>query len=302
VEQVLGVTDDPPDTAGISIVIVSFNTRDLLYRCLAALHDQELKEVHTIVVDNGSTDGSPRMVAERFPNVELVKLSDNIGFGPANNIGFERCRGEFILLLNSDAFLHPRALVNLVSAARRRPHAAVIGPRLLNPDGSLQRSAWPFPDPVRLLVEAVGLHRLLRRTRFYEDLGIWDHGQEREVDFVSGACLLLRALALKEVGGFDERFYMYAEESDMQQRLRARGWSVILAPTAAVTHVGGGSATGATSRLIQFYAGQIRFLRKHRGDGAAACGWLALLIGSVLRRRWVAARLALSLRLWREAR
>jgi len=294
VERSLGVNRVQVARAGVSVVIVSFNTRQLLQRCLRALEKQGRRDVQTIVADNGSTDGSQAMVATEFPDVELVELGQNVGFARANNRAFERCRGEFILLLNSDAFLHEGALDGLVDAARRYPEAAVVGPRLLNPDGTLQRSAWPFPDPARLLIEAVGLHRLLRKTPFYEDLGIWDHGEERAVDFLSGACLLLRATALEEVAGFDDHFYMYGEETDLQRRLLGRGWSVIIAPGATVTHVGGASAIDGTIRLNQFYGAQMRFLRKHRGVWAVTAARAALLVGSLLRRRWMAARLALT--------
>jgi GT2 family glycosyltransferase/glycosyltransferase involved in cell wall biosynthesis len=294
VEGTLGLDGSRPATTGISVVIVSFNTRELLRGCLASLREQDRQDVHTIVVDNRSTDGSQAMVRTEFPEVELLESEENLGFAKGNNAGFVRCTGEFVLLLNSDAFPHTGAITAMVDAARRHPGAAVIGPRLLNSDGTLQRSAWPFPDPTRLLLEAVGLHRILRRTPFFEDLGTWNHDEERRVDFLAGACLLLRATALAEVGGFDERFYMYAEEADLQRRMRARGWSVMLTPTAVVTHVGGASATGPASRLSQFYGGQLRFLRKHRGGGAVAIARISLLIGSVLRRRWASARIAVT--------
>ena len=243
IEQALGVRSARGFTREVSVVVVSFNTRDLLERCLTGLSGAQAGiDLQTIIVDNASTDGSQELVRERFAEVELVELAENVGFGRANNLAFERCRGEYVLLLNSDACMDQGALSELLAAAKRHPGAAAIGPRLLNPDGSLQRSAWPFPDPVRLLLEAFGLHRILRRTRFYEDLGIWAHDEERTVDFLIGACLLLRAEALHEVGGFDERFWMYAEEADLQQRLRARGWKVIFTPAATVTHVGSGSS------------------------------------------------------------
>jgi hypothetical protein len=296
VERALGLMPSPPRTSEVSAVIVSFNTRDLLERCLTDLGAQDGVAVQTIVVDNGSTDGSPAMVRERFPGVELVALSENVGFARANNLAFERSRGEYVLLLNSDAFLHPDALRALIAAAIRNPQAGAVGARLLNPDGTLQRSAWPFPDPVRILLEAFGIHRLLRRTRFYEDLGVWAHDEERAVDFVIGACILLRADALAEVGGFDEQFWMYGEEADLERRLTDRGWSVILTPAANASHVGSASTTDSTVRIRHFYAGQRRFLRKHRGTGAWWVARFALLVGSVLRGRWRTAWVSVTLR------
>lgn len=283
-------------TAEVSVVIVSFNTRALLERCLTALRGQEGVALQVILVDNASNDGSPAMIRERFPEVELIEPGENLGFASANNLAFERCRGEYVLLLNSDAFLHTGAIAELSAAAQRHPDAGAIGARLLNPDGTLQRSAWPFPDPWRIVFEALGVHRLLRMTRWYEDLGTWAHDEERPVDFVIGACLLLRSEALTEVGGFDEQFWLYGEEADLQRRLSERGWTVIFCPAAQAVHVGGASGMDSTLRLQHFYTGQRRFLRKHRGTGAWPAARLALLVGSVLRRRWRAARVAITLR------
>jgi GT2 family glycosyltransferase/glycosyltransferase involved in cell wall biosynthesis len=294
IETALGLTPPARESDLVTVVVVSFNTRELLVRCLDALAEDGYPHLQTIVVDNASSDGTPALVRERYPEVELVALDANLGFGAANNVGLRQARGEFVLALNSDAFLHPGAITALVAAARRHPEAGVLGPRLLNPDQTLQRSAWPFPAAWRLLMEAVGLHRLARCTPLYEDLATWDHQQERAVDFMIGACLLLRASAILEVGGFDERFWMYAEEADLQRRMSARGWIAMLAPDATVTHIGGGSSRDETARLKLFYAGQLRFLAKHRSAGAALGGRLALLIGALVRGRWRAAAVALS--------
>lgn len=295
VEEALSLEPERPGPAGgVSAVIVSFNTRSLLKRCLRALlaHAADV-DLRVIVVDNASSDGSVELVREDFPEVEVVALEENVGFARANNLAFERCRGEYVLLLNSDAFLAPGAMEEMLAVARRHAGAAVVGPRLQNTDGTLQRSAWPFPHAGRLLLEAVGLHRPLRRVGVLEDLGTWAHDEERRVAFLVGACLLLRADALAEVGGFDERFWLYGEEADLQQRLTVRGWEVILAPSATVVHVGGASPAASLPRLRSFYAGQQRFLQKHGTLLAWPLARVALLIGSVLRGRWDAARVAL---------
>lgn len=276
----------------VCAVIVSHNTRDLLARCLAAVLAQSDVDLHVIVVDNASTDGSVRMVRESFPEVELVALEDNLGFGSANNVAFGRSRSEFVLLVNSDAFLAPGALSSLVDVARARPNAGAVGPRLHNPDGTLQRSAWPFPHAGRLLLEAFALHRPLRRLGVLEDLGLWAHDDERAVDFLVGACLLLRTDALIEVGGFDEGFWLYGEEADLQRRLATRGWHVVFTPTGAVTHIGGASSQTSLGRLRQFYGGQKRFLDKHGTVISWPVARFALLIGSLARGRWLAVRVA----------
>jgi GT2 family glycosyltransferase len=271
----------------VSAVIVSYNTRDLLAHCLRDLHEQEGVELQTIVVDNGSTDGSAGLTREEFPDVELLELPENAGFARANNLAFDVCRGEFVLLLNSDAFLHPGALAQLVKAARRHPRAGAVGPRHLNPDATLQRSAWPFPRAGRLLLEAFALHRVLRRLSWFEDLGVWAHDEERSVDF------LLRAEMLADVGHFDETFWLYGEEADLAQRARSRDWSVIFTPRATVTHVGAASSTASHTRLRHRYAAQRRYFRKHGGRGSWPVARFGLLSAAVLRGQWAAARAAI---------
>jgi GT2 family glycosyltransferase/glycosyltransferase involved in cell wall biosynthesis len=282
---------------GIAAVVVSYNTRELLERCLLSLRGQDDPQLRMIVVDNASTDGSSDLVRTRFPEVALIELGENAGFARANNAAFERCHAdEYVLLVNSDAFLAPGALAELLAAARRHPEAAVVGPRLLNVDGTLQRSAWPFPNAGRLLLEALGAHRVLRRCGLLEDLGTWGHDEERAVDFLIGACLLVRMDALNEVGGFDPAFWLYGEEADLQRRLAARGWAVVLAPHASVTHVGGASSNESLPRLRSLYGGQRRFLEKHGTILALPTARLALLVGSLLRGRWDAARVAIERR------
>jgi GT2 family glycosyltransferase len=281
----------------VSVVIVSFNTRELLGRSLEAARAQTGPSFEIVVVDNGSTDGSVSYVRERFPEATVVPLDENVGFAAANNAAFGHCRGDFVLLLNSDAFLHAGALAALVAAARRRPRAAAVGARLLNPDGTLQRSAWPFPRARRLLLEAVVLHRPLARLGLVEDLRLWAHDEERAVDFLIGACLLLRRDALDGVGGFDEDFWLYGEEADLCRRFAEAGWEVVLAPDAVATHVGGASSAASAPRLRHFYRGQRRFLHKHAPRGAWPLARLALLLGSLLRGRWSVVRIALDPRI-----
>lgn len=293
IESALGVQRPVRRRGEVSVVIVSSNNCELLERSLRSVRAQSGVTLQTIVVDNASTDGSPERVRHQFPEVELVELPVNTGFAHANNVAFRLCRGEYVLLLNPDAFPHPGSLQALRAVAERHPGAGAVGPRLANADGTLQRSAWPFPRAGRLLLEATGLHRVLRSVGLLVDLGVWAHDEERPVDFLTGACLLLRAEALAEVIGFDEGFWLYGEESDLQRRLRTRGWSVVYTPEAVVTHLGEGSPIGAATRLRSFYAGQRRFLQKHGGFGAWPLARVALLIGSVLRRRWAAARIAL---------
>jgi GT2 family glycosyltransferase len=297
VEAALGVISPPPASEpSVCAVIVNYNTRDLLEKCLSSLLAAADVKVHTIVVDNASTDGSVELVRTRFPEVEVIQLAENAGFARANNVAFTQCEAEYVLLLNSDAFLAEGALNALLDAAGRYPRAGVLGPRLHYSDGTLQRSAWPFPRAGRIMLEAFGVHRVLRRLGLLEDLGVWGHDEERRVDFLIGACLLLRAKALADVGGFDEDFWLYGEEADLQRRLAEHGWDVIFTPSAHVEHVGGASSSESEVRLRHFYSGQRRFLKKHGARVSWPIARAALLIGSVLRGRWAAARVALTLR------
>jgi GT2 family glycosyltransferase len=172
----------------------------------------------------------------------------------------------------------------------------VAGPRLLNADGTLQRSAWPFPTAGRALLEALAIHRPLRSLGLLEDLGTWDHDEERRVDFLIGACLLVRGEALDAVEGFDERFWLYGEEADLQRRMADRGWEVVFTPRAVATHVGGASSSASSERLRHFHSGHMRFVRKHGPVFSAPISRVALFVGSILRGRGQAARIALTVR------
>ena len=270
----------------VSAVIVSYNTAQLTLEAIGSVLDQGLDGVEVICVDNHSHDHSVPAVRAAFASVELIDSPVNLGFGPANNLALAGCSGRFVLLLNSDARLHAGALAALLEAAERQPHTAVFGPRLLNPDGSLQRSAWPFPGPLKMLIEALGLHRLLRRTPWWEDLGLWDHGTERTVDFLSGACLLIRREVIDAVAGFDESFPFYAEETDLQYRIHRAGWDITLVPAAEVTHLGSGSSPGDARRARLFFGAQLRYIDKHFGQLGLVIARAALVLSALLRRRW----------------
>ena len=270
----------------VSALIVSYNTAALTLAAIASVLDQGRDGVEVICVDNASGDSSAEAVRRAFPEVAVIESRVNLGFGPANNLALDHAEGRFVLLLNSDATLHPGALEALLAAAERHDRSAVFGPRLLNPDGSLQRSAWPFPHPLSMLIEAAGAHRLLRRTPWWEDLGQWDHATERTVDFLSGACLLIRRQAIDAVAGFDESFPFYAEETDLQYRIHRAGWDIRLVPAAEVTHLGSGSSPGDARRARLFFGAQLRYIDKHFGQLGLVLARGALMLSALLRRRW----------------
>ena len=217
-----------------------------------------------IVVDNGSTDGTLELVRERFPEARSIE-QENRGFGAGNNAGMRVASGRYFLLLNPDAWLTEGALERLVAFADEHPEAAVVGPRLLNPDGSLQRSVRGYPDPWRIATEYFFLRKLapaLARAERVLRRG-FDHESVREAEFLFGACLLVRREAVDSIGGFDEDFFLMSEEVDWCYRFRQAGWKVLFYPGAEVVHVVGASLNPAQFRSI--VRGHLQFLRKHRG-------------------------------------
>lgn len=249
----------------IGVVVVSFNTRDLLRDCLSAVLAQGPAEV--VVVDNGSTDGSADEVRQGFPEVRLISCPDNPGFGGAANRGAASCRTPFILLLNADTRLEPGALAALVRALESHPRAGVVGPRLLGPSGRRQSSWFPDPTPLHLLALNTWLNRLVRvtpvlRRRFRP---VWARRVTAgPVPWVKGAALAFRRAAFEQVNGFDERFFLYAEDIDLCFRLRQAGWEVRSAPEARVVHVEGASTRQArAASTAHFFDSLARFYRLH---------------------------------------
>jgi N-acetylglucosaminyl-diphospho-decaprenol L-rhamnosyltransferase len=231
------------------------------------------------VVDNGSGDDSVAAVRAAFPAVVVIEVGRNAGFGAANNLAIARATGEFVLLLNTDAFVRPGAVAALVGYLRDHPRTAVVGPRLLNADGSLQRSCYKFPSPARAFCEHALLTAAFPNNRLLGDYRAWPHDAEREVEFVIGACMLVRRSAIEQVGGFDERFFMYSEETDWCRRFRDAGWAVAFTPAAEVVHLNGGSGRRQPDRVFnEFRLSAERYVRKHHG-GVGLAMFRACLIG-----------------------
>ncbi len=277
----------------VSFIFVSFNTRDLTLRALEAVqnaaHDLS---VEIWVVDNASSDDSVAQIRARFPAVEIIESTENLGFGAANNLAMGRARGEYFLLINTDAFLETDALHELLSAAQHHPRAAVIAPRVLNEDGSRQKSVWPFPTPAHAWGENLGLNWFARR--FSERLrNSHSPDDESEIPWAIGACLLVRRATYEQVGGFDARFWMYAEETDWQKTMREADWQIVFAPAAAVTHLGGASGAGNARVSEEFYRSMENYTLKHHGASGLIASRLALLLGQLARLPFFGLRAAL---------
>jgi len=260
----------------ISAIVVSYNTREMTLECLRAL-DASLEgiESEVIVVDNASQDDSVAAIREQFPQARLIARQVNAGFGAANNEAMRVARGRFFLLLNSDAFPEKPAIPALLAYMEAHPRTGAAGPRLTNGDGSLQVSCHPFPTPLFAWRENLWL------TRGYRD---WAHDTVRPVDFIIGACLLVRREAYEQVGGFDESYFMYSEEADWQYRMREAGWERVFVPEARVTHLGGASGAKEEERIHRhFFESLDHYERKHHGLAGLIAFRAAMAAGCALR-------------------
>jgi GT2 family glycosyltransferase len=249
--------------ARVAAVVVTYDALPWIEPCL-----ESLRGVETVVVDNGSRDETVAFVRERFPEVRLIE-AENRGLGAGWNIGLRETASRYALLLNADAWLVEGALDRLVELADSRPRAAVVGPRLLNPDGTLQRSVRGIPTLWRLATEYLFLRKLAPKTSvlnaFYA--GSFEHDEVRDVEVVMGACMLVRRDAVEQVGYSDEDYFLFSEETDWCFRFREAGWEVVFFPGAECVHVRGAAHGGRLYR--ENLRGHLRFLSKHRGPKTA---------------------------------
>ena len=263
-----------------SVVVVTYDARPWIERCLESVRGHE-----TVVVDHGSSDGTLAFVRERFPDVAVVE-EQNRGLAFGWNTGVARTSGSYVLLLNADAWMHEGAVDELVAFADAHPRAAVVAPRLSNPDGTLQRSVRGYPTVWRIATEYLFLRKLAPRTRalnaFYA--GGFAHDGPREAEWIMGAVWLVRRAAIDDVGPADDGFFLFSEETDWAYRFHRAGWEVWFDPAAGATHVYGGAHGGRM--LAENVRSQLRFLAKHRGQAYARAARPILLLGLLLRRRF----------------
>ena len=279
------MTDPVPDLA---VVIVNYNAGRHLHRCLSSVYANAGDAVvEVVVVDNASRDGSARLAAEEFPEATVIENPDNRGYGAAVNQGIRWTRAPRIFALNPDAEVVGGTLDGLLKIANDRPTAGAVGPVVREPDGSLYPSGRKVPS----ILEAVG-HVLLgpinhenRFSRAYR-MDDWDRTSEREVDWVSGSCMLLRRSALDRVGLFDERFFMYAEDVDLCTRLRRHGWKVLFTPQFEVLHEGGVSTGRSRAMVLEHTRSAYRYFAKHHARGTRKVllpfAWLLLRLRAAL--------------------
>ena len=252
----------------VSIIVVNWNTRDLLDRCLVSIRSQTGSfQYEVFVVDNGSTDKSASMVKEKYPEVKLIANTKNLGFAKANNQAIKLSQGRYVLLLNSDTQLFKDTLPNLVEFMDNHQEAGAVGAKLLNPDYTLQHSIHNFPNLTSAFFSLFLPLYLLGFIRM-SYIKYWDkHDKTKTVDYVSGACLMVREETIKKVGVLDEDFFMYAEEADWCFRIKKAGQKVYFFPEAKLIHYGGGSSLqrGMATRSQELVVSGIKFYKKHHG-------------------------------------
>lgn len=279
----------------LSICIVSWNCRDDLLNCLESLREGAAgASSEIILVDNASRDGTVEAVAHAFPQVDIIPNAENAGFARANVQAMAVARGRYLLLLNPDTLAPPGALAELLRFADDHPEAGVVGPRLVYGDGSLQASCRCFPTIQAALFRNTFLGRLFPHARasacyLMED---WDHGSVRAVDWISGACMLVRREAYEQVGGLDTGFYWGSEDVDYCWRMHHAGWQVLYTPTPVITHLVGRSTDKAVIKtIVRHHRSMYRLYSKHIAHnplsrGAVWCGvWLragVLIVQQVL--------------------
>jgi N-acetylglucosaminyl-diphospho-decaprenol L-rhamnosyltransferase len=274
----------------LSTVVVHYQSLETLPRCLEALATATSGwSAETVVVDNHSQDGVDVLLTRDFPGVHLIANRENLGYAKAVNQGIAATTGEFVLVMNPDCFLEPGAVTALVDHAREHPRVAVAGPQLLDTRGVIEYSARSFPDAASFLFNRYSLlTRLFPRNRFSRRylLTDWDHRSVRDVDWLSGACLLVRREAIAEVGPMDEGFFMFNEDVDWCRRMKIGGWSVTYVPSARAVHEVGASRRRVASRVIlERHRGMIRYFHKHHPTNpvvAALADSLILLRAGVM--------------------
>lgn len=271
----------------VSIIVVAWNVRDLVYDCLKSTYEQTRDvDFEVIYVDNASVDGSLEMVRNEFPEARTIANSENLGFIKANNQAIEVARGRYVLLLNSDTLVLDGAIQKTVAFADQHPDAAVVGCKVLNRDRTLQRTCFMFPSPLNIILAASYLNQIFPRSRFFgrDRMTWWDFDEVREVETVCGCYSLVRKTAIDEVGMMDPTYFVYGDDPDWCYRFKEKGWKRLFTPDATIVHYGGQTTKQMSDEfLLQLWGTKLLFIRIHQGELPFLLSRLAMAFYFLLR-------------------
>lgn len=271
----------------LSVCVVNYNTKYLLGQCLSSLleHSEGL-DVEIVVVDNHSWDESVNMIKRDFPEVKLIANKRNTGYAHAVNQAIKLSRGDFILVLNSDTVVLPATLLQTLQFMDHQKDAGIVGCRVLNPDKTLQKSCRSFPSILNYIYENFYFDRLFSQSRWFGRpfMSYFKYDEIREVDVVLGAFMMTRRELVDQIGGMDEQFFMYSEETDYCYRAKQNGWKVYFYPDAEIIHFGGQSTQDASVRMfIELHKSHLRYASKYQGKGYMFVVKIILMCGIVVR-------------------
>lgn len=271
----------------ISVIIVNWNTRDLLLECIRSLASQKgTFQMEVIVVDNGSTDGSQEAVRAAFPDIHVIENKANLGFGKANNNGITKSRGRYVCLVNSDVRVMGNCIHGLITYMDTNPDIGISGPKILNPNLTIQDSCRTFPSLWNNLSPALGLDKIFRNSPFFsgEHMFHFKHDVVLPVDYLAGCVLMVRRKALDEVGLLDERFFIYQEEVDWCKRFQQHGWKISFFPEVAVVHYHGVSSSKDPKRFaLERQKALLQYWKKHHGSLSVMAMRLIIFLNHALR-------------------
>lgn len=269
-------TDRHPADPVLTVIVVSYNTRDLTLKALGTLYETTKQtSIHTVVFDNASEDGSADAIAAAFPQVELIASQENLGFAKANNIVAAQASTEWLLLLNPDTECHAGAVDNLMAFSRANPQAGITGGRTVFPDGSLNiASCWMRITPWSAFCTATGLSTVFSGSALFnpEAMGNWQRDTVREVDIVVGCFMMLPRALWDELEGFDLRYFMYGEEADLCLRAKALGYQPMITPDAQIMHLVGASSKAQARKYSMIAKARMTLIRDHWPSAAVPYG------------------------------
>jgi len=270
----------------LSVIVVTWNAKHYVEQCLASLQQLSETPPEIIVVDNASSDGTPELIREHFPQVHLIRSDENCGFARGNNIGIQHSHGDYIALVNSDVIVPAGCFDKILAYMDCNSDVGLLGPQMVGPDGSIRRSTMRNPTLWNLLCRALALDRLFQRTRWAGGFLMRDfpHDRTQVVEVLNGWFWVARRQALKDVGPLDGQFFMYGEDLDWCYRFQKEGWRLVFFAGARAIHFGGGSSAAAPLRFHrEEYQANLKYWRKHHGRASTAAYAAVAILHEMMR-------------------